>query len=524
MSALRKYQPNLTPYLFHQDNRRFKFFRGVVGSGKSVTCMWDLIFTAAKQYPDLNGIRYSRFAVVRKTKDRLATTTLKTWQEPAWLGGIITITKQPLHGELIIPSPTNDGTILNIEYLFMGFDNEKDVGKLQSMEVTGVYINEAHEINDSVFDMFTSRLRYPKLATMEEIHPAFREFYEPHKNKKGKVGPIDPSIILDYNSIPTSHWLAQLEMNPEFNDNHPKFGFYTQPAALLPVPNRNVEGAIGPDAEGNYYIVNPDAENIDNLRPDYYEDQIYNKDPEWIKVYAMNEYGTLQEGRPVYKAYRDSVHYDEHLTVEKHLPLIIGIDPGLGGMAAAITQLSANGKLLVLDEVIAEGMSVEDFGKNLLWPHLRNFYTKHRHLLVIDPAARNRSQTDYKTALGVLKGMGFRIKLAPKENNPTARQAAVNHFLLKQDGLSIGPESPVIRQGFLGGYRYEKANKIIGSTTYKAKPDKNEFSHIHDALQYAAQHHAGPIIKMMQQQQQQKLTKFRNPGQRVQRVVGRAGY
>ena len=61
------------------------FVRGIlgpVGSGKSYACCAELWRRAVQQRPSpRDGIKYSRFAIVRNTHPMLRTTTLKTWLE-----------------------------------------------------------------------------------------------------------------------------------------------------------------------------------------------------------------------------------------------------------------------------------------------------------------------------------------------------------------------------------------------------------------------------------------------------------
>ena len=42
---------------------------------------------------------------------------------------------------------------------------------------------------------------------------------------------------------------------------------------------------------------------------------------------------------------------------------------------------------------------------------------------------------------------------------------------------------PSLVTGFLGGYHYRRMN--VSGERYEDKPNKNKFSHVHDALQYA---------------------------------------
>jgi hypothetical protein len=42
----------------------------------------------------------------------------------------------------------------------------------------------------------------------------------------------------------------------------------------------------------------------------------------------------------------------------------------------------------------------------------------------------------------------------------------------------------VLRKGFLSGYRFQRL--AVHGERYADRPEKNRFSHVHDALQYAA--------------------------------------
>ena len=53
--------------------------RGPVGSGKSVACCVEIFRRACQQEPAKDGIRYTKWAVVRNTNPELRTTTIATW-------------------------------------------------------------------------------------------------------------------------------------------------------------------------------------------------------------------------------------------------------------------------------------------------------------------------------------------------------------------------------------------------------------------------------------------------------------
>ena len=80
MSINFKYKPDgETIKTFMKSNDFFRGIRGPVGSGKSVSCCIELFRRALLQKKNEQGIRKSRWAVIRNTNPQLRTTTIKTW-------------------------------------------------------------------------------------------------------------------------------------------------------------------------------------------------------------------------------------------------------------------------------------------------------------------------------------------------------------------------------------------------------------------------------------------------------------
>ena len=62
-----------------KDNNFFRGIRGPVGSGKSVACCVEVFRRALSRIKNDEGIRKSRWAIIRNTNPQLRTTTIKTW-------------------------------------------------------------------------------------------------------------------------------------------------------------------------------------------------------------------------------------------------------------------------------------------------------------------------------------------------------------------------------------------------------------------------------------------------------------
>ena len=143
--------PTLKKYLF-------RGIRGPVGSGKSVACCIEGCRRALQQQKNQNGIRKSRWAVIRNTNPQLKTTTIKTWldwfpeQEWGHFRWSVPYTHYIKKGEI------------DCEVIFLALDRPEDVKKLLSLELTGVWINEAREIPKSIIDACTMRVgRFPSM-------------------------------------------------------------------------------------------------------------------------------------------------------------------------------------------------------------------------------------------------------------------------------------------------------------------------------------------------------------------------
>lgn len=127
---------------FHADynNYRKRFVAGPPGSGKSVGCALDLLAIAMRQEPTPDGIRPTKFGIVRSTYGELERTTLETLK--AWLPPQYTrIThSKPIKVRTVMPLP--DGTVADIQFELIAIESVHDLGKLDSYEATAFWLNE----------------------------------------------------------------------------------------------------------------------------------------------------------------------------------------------------------------------------------------------------------------------------------------------------------------------------------------------------------------------------------------------
>lgn len=448
------YNAEKTPALFHASDAFVRAIIGPIGSGKSVACCMEIVARTMRQRPNSAGIRKSRWAVVRNTYGELKTTTIKTWQ--AWINDIACpiVFDSPIRG--VMKEKLADGTMINLEILFIALDRPDHVKKLLSLELTGVWINEAREVPKAILDGLTSRVsRYP----------------DPNDG-----GPSWSGVILDTNPPDEDHWFYRLA-----EEETPKgWEFFKQPPALL--------------LTDNGYIPNPKAENITNLakKYNYYLDMIPGKTGEWIKVYVLGQYGSVMDGKVVYPEYNDDLHSFEDVTLLQKLPLVVGFDFGLTP-ACVFTQFTPRGGMHVLDELIAVDMGIKQFMRDVVMPHIqqhyKEFYDSGSIYIVGDPAGTQRSQVDSEmTCIEMINSFGFRADTAPSNSFLRRREALVSYLIRLSSGeplFKLSRKCRQLRKGFLGGYKFVRI-KVAGDERYKDQPDKNQYSHIHDALQYAA--------------------------------------
>jgi len=445
---------------FMKDNSFFRGLRGPVGSGKSVCCCVEVFRRALGQAKNADGIRRSRWAIIRNTNPQLRTTTIKTWLD--WF-------PEHVWGKFNWSVPYTHHikqSDLDLEVIFLALDRPEDVKKLLSLELTGIWVNEAREIPKSIIDACTMRVgRFPSM-------------------KDG--GCTWTGLICDTNAPEEDHWWPIMSGEVPVPDHIPKeearmlvkpdnWEFYTQPAGMLEKK----------DEEGNVteYTRNKSAENVNNMREDYYSNIVMGKTKSWIDVYVMNKLGSIKDGKPIYPMFAPDVHIaKEEIPVAASLPVYVGIDFGLTP-ACAFGQ-KVRGRWLILQEIVAFDMGIVKFSE-ILRQELSTRYSMCEAIIFGDPAGDFRAQTDESTPFQILRGAGLVARPAPS-NDVSLRLESVssplNRMVEGQSGLLIDPRCRNIIKGFEGGYQYRRLQ--VSGERFDDKPEKNHYSHIHDALQY----------------------------------------
>lgn len=429
------------------------FIRGLMGpfgSGKSAGCVIELVKMANRQKPGPDGKRRARFAVIRNTYPQLKDTTIKTVEQ--WLPFGVFGTYTSHDHRYVIDRLASD---LHIEILFRALDRPEHVSNLLSLELTGAWVNEAREVPWTIIQALIGRVgRFPGVI---------------------QGGCVEPGIIMDTNPPDDESWWYQL-----FEERRPSNArLFRQPGGRA-----------------------ADAENIPNLPPGYYAQMVESNDEDFIKVYVDAQYGFVKDGKPVYPQYRDGTHCtdDAEPNERAHDALVFGWDFGLTP-AFVMAQMPPGGRLVVFDELTADSLGISSFG-DAVAEHLSLKYPwiDHRKVDSIgDPAGNSSSALakENETCFTILRSKGFRMLdgIQTVETRLGSVRLALTSMVDGRPRLALHPRCKKLRKGFQGRYQYKKL-KIAGSEDrYHDAPDKNEYSHPHDALQYIAARTFGSLLK-----------------------------
>lgn len=437
MSEGVEYTPPATVANFISSDSFYNFIIGPVGSGKTTGVLFKILYHGKLQKPGPDGIRRTRWVVVRNTAPQLKDTTINsffTWFKPGAAGKWVA-------GRVMFVFEFDD---VYIEVLFRPLDTPDDVSRVLSLEVTGAILDEFVEIPKPIVEALSGRCgRYP---AKKDGGPTWW----------GMWGASNPGNEDNW-------WYEWLDV-ADTGERPPNLSYFEQPSGL---------------SDG--------AENIDNLPGgrEYYENLMEGKSDEWIRQYIMVEWGYSLSGAPVYPAFDHKVHVaNEPLPVNKHLPLVIGFDAGLTP-AAVFGQMDLHGRVLTLDELVSHDMGAERFCRTMLIPLINARFRGVKEIyLVGDPAMVQRAQSNEKSVMDILEAeLDFPVDIA-SSNSLVDRIGAVERQLTQLTpvgpALLVDPRCKVLIRGYRTGYVYRINTKGVK----EAKPEKNDYSHPHDANQY----------------------------------------
>lgn len=433
---------------FLESDKFAQFVMGPLGSGKTNAFVFKVFSLICQQTPNADGVRRSLVPISRNTYGDLENTTIRDWRSVVGDECGQFINSHPPEHRLRFRLP--DGTRVESTVIFIALDRDDHVKRLRGLQATFAWLNEAKEQPKGIFDMMTLRVgRFPP---------------------KNQEGCSFSGVLGDYNAPDEDHWLFELHAQ-WMRGELPDYEFFLQPGAVIGEP-RN-------------WVVNPEAENLDNLEAGYYQRGMQGKGDDWIAVNLANRYGFVRDGKVIFPEYVDSLHCRPFEPV-RGVPLRLGADFGLTP-AMAIGQRRANGTYRILDEVVTHDMGAKRFA-GLCLRHLQEKYSEFDiETATGDPAGDSRLADDEeKTVFSVMAAEGLVMKPA-HTNDFTIRTTAVSSLLSRlEDGepaIAIHPRCKVLRKALAGRYCYRRLS-VAGDARFRDEPDKNEYSHIAEALQY----------------------------------------
>jgi hypothetical protein len=470
------FTPPPTGSQFMMSDAFYRFILGPLGSGKTTTVLFELVRRSCEQAPGLDGIRRTRWALLRQTLSQLKNTVLKDIIQ--WFG--------PICDWKVSESTVwfKFGDVVS-EWILLPLETPEDQKRILSMNLTGAFVSEAIEIDFDLMVAIAGRCgRFPSAAD---------------------GGATWYGVVLDSN-MPTelTPWHKAVSEPP------PGWQVFIQPSGLA----ANAENL-------NWLLQTPQTLALPIDHPDrlakgreYYARLSTSTNPAWVKRYVMAEFGPDPSGAAVYAGmFFTAFHCRDDLLVIPGAPLLIGLDLGRDPWAL-LGQIDSMSRLLVHEEIPAE-----DIGLKLQLPRIRQVVSGRRYVgcpvcIIFDPAGMSKGNFDEYTSYDVITAFGFMAMAAPS-NRLAPRLNAAERFMTESRGGTAAMLinrilCPSLVMALNGSYRF-KYNQIGEAQPI---PEKNEWSHVADAHQYLCMGASGGTATAIAR----KVARSRSMAERVRRA------
>lgn len=439
MSSIINYDAPDTITNFMLDNSKVRLVIGPYGSGKTTGCIMELMRRATLEHPDAQGVRRTRFVVVRNTAQQLRQTILediRKWLQPAMNYRVTDSTVQ-----FRFTHPTQGR--IESDWMLIPLDKPEDQQRLLSLNITGGWVSEFREVPIRIVEALLGRCgRYKPLGVVHNAwHGVIAESNPPDED---------------------SEWYNKLEI-----ERPPTWALFKQPGGMDPRAENKEPG---------------------RLPTGYYEDLVASNNPDWVDVHVHAKYGKSLSGQAVFRA---SFKPDFHVTYNSlkpipSLPLMLGQDFGRTP-ASLIGQVDNRGRLVIFHEATSTDMGIEQFATSTLRPLMFNHYTGLSSFMVADPSGRDKGQISEESPYDALKRLGFKVYAAPTNDLEPRLRAVEQLFLRQVDGgpmlIINGANCPQLVQSLKFHYRYKRKQNL----ELDDKPEKTHpWSDLVDCLQYMA--------------------------------------
>ncbi len=468
-----------------------KGIMGPVGSGKTIASGQAFLQLAKKQGGVMGRdgvlLRKSRFAIIRDTYPNLDRNTIPSWFKiiPRHVGSFVNSTPRVHRFGFVLK---RDGHILDtgarvlevcqVECEFRAIGDQSVEDALRGLEVTAALVNEADRTHPDILTFLMGRI--------------------------GRFGDLDPSltvdaqIMLDLNGNDDENWTHKVLVDEQLGDAA------HEAIAKISGGRPLIEYFEQPEAVNEFGVVNPLAENVQNLPPGYYEQQFAfaksRSNQTYIDRMLRSKFTPQKNGRTVFPEYIDDIHAGDFDAIPG-FPLFIMADQGLLG-AVLVGQL-VKGQLRILEEVACvfetedDDIEVVQMGGETLGKQVRELLAQSYPLFkvvdaVCDPAgAAGEEAINFKSwRQEFQKGLGHKVRKARVPRNAIApRLKAVRDRIVAvlgaQRGLLINKRCKMLRRAFRTKYYYQRVGKGTGEGYYSDVPKKIQgYGDLMDALQY----------------------------------------
>lgn len=419
---------------------------GPIGSGKTTAAQLRIQRHVFEQTPAPDGVRYSRWGIVRNTYPQLQRNTMESWfgMFPRYRKGTHQwISTKKMHVWKFTPPGSKNP--IHAEFIFAALDDEQAVADLMGLEVTAWWYNELRLLAPDVVGQASTRAgRYPNKAM------GGCKWY-------GWIADTNP-------------WSNTSEYHRRFViSKPPDWAFFRQPGGL-----------------------DPAAENLDNLPGGrvYYERALSTLPSHEVDTLVHSKYGISRDGRPVYVSYDDNFHCQqfELATDGNRTPIWLGYDNTGRNPAALIAQKTRDGQWRVRYEVCGQGIGMKAHAAEV-----------HRFLaakipqygierITCDPAGRAKGADDLDMRMVIQREFPGVPVLNARTNDTATRIEAVDGTMRRNvngaPAVIIHPDCMILRDACNSKYHYRKL-KLAGEERFTEEPEKiSPYADAADALQY----------------------------------------
>jgi len=360
-----------------------------------------------------------------------------------------------------------DGTLIHCDVTFLSLDGEGAIGKLMSLQLHGAFVNECWTIPWAIIQELLSRIG--RTAEMG-----------------GTVPMTWSGLWLDTNPPSDVNWVYKKveEEKPEGLE------VFKQPPAVIKVDGK--------------WVMHPDAENVENQPKGerYWLDLIEDGMAEdWIKTRMSMQYGFIKSGSLIIDEYSEAVHSAEgDFGVDTSIPKVyVGIDFGIWS-SVSFAQNDKENCWRCFDEETVCDTNTASFAETVILPRCRAIHDAFKaagvqisfealFVFTGDPAGnqRQRGHKGSNTDFQILRDYGINARPA-YTNVFEVRREALNRicraFSKGRPRFSLSNSCKSLRMAMSSRYAFQEVGKNLDGTVYKAEPNKDEWSHGVESLQY----------------------------------------